>query len=1297
MSATHVGRGDMFHNAGTQNICKDSGTQIIQTGPDDEATQDRRCSKYLEQNGYDPADQKANAERQGGQLFEGACQWIYDNAEFQQWANGTDPPSLWLHGGPGKGKSMLLCSVINHLLKWAEGAPDGSHPSCLVAYSFFSDPDGVYEASFVVASLVYGLVKQQPSYLRRVSKVYDHENKYPFQGRRSFTALEKILEDMLRDATGNRVILVVDALDECKTDLDRLLDLILRTSSIQNVRWLVSSRGLRTIHQKFDATESKMRKLSLDQTGADIQKAVQVYTRHQMWRLHHLRMSEEEREELENRLLRKAGGTFLWLSIVMAELGNVASWDIDDVVDGLPDDLESLYVNLLQSLLEGVEQKKNKNLVKDVLYKTLVTTAAALRPLYIEELKELAEFPAKIRDNSQVEEVIDKCGAFLTCQNNQVFLIHLSAKEFLTPEKLQSAFQSNHVDIHSHLFSRSMSVMEENLKRDIYNLKKPEIPIWEIDLTRSPDPLSGLKYSCVHWIDHLEQVQFQNRSHYQAVRLFIENSLLRWLEAMSLQKKIEEAINAVEKLRSLMTCSLTFDQQNTKDYELDTLTDDTARFVEVHRETIRIHPLQIYISALLFSPTGSCVRRFYRGEEPDWISLKSKRETTWSPRAERLFTLAPPSMLDISTDGNLLASIFRPDWQDEEWEELYDELEWEWGADYPHSQHPSSLLEIWDLNSHEPISRLGLDFNVLAIGFLRDGKRLALAGNPNRFEIWNAETGSRLQTLQSLDEPSVCFTSLALSTSAHLDPNEDVIASGLDNGAVRFWNPATGDCTRSIHTSGERVGALTFSQDGQKLAVGLENGTVEVWDFRSGTLVWKLKGDGDTIASMTFLGDDQLVSTSEGDEISIWDLQTGGCIRNLYMWTVGLVVSLGSGGLFASATRDEPMVRIWNNKGDSIQLFEGNEEGSNVLAFCPEQQLLAHATFYGVDIWDLKLFPFIKHIPLHIEQVLSTTLSSDSLLLASGSEDSIKIWNTTNGTCIRSIDCDLVGVLAELTIWNADDGQAVKTFPKVRGWEAFSPDGRLLALALSSIVTVWDMDASKQHHQIQCSATCLVFSADGNKLALASDTKLEIWDMSNGKRIWTVGHQRTRVRSITLSADTRLLAAASQRGIDVWDVSAGELRVPIFAGQSLHHTVYAVAFSPNRELLAWISDGEIGMRNLKDGRETRFSLDGGKRRFSSYEWLSSGPGLSGRATIQFKGPDCSRLCTSIGDLDINADGAITGFHGYHLDEDHKWIMRGEERMVLLPKEYRGGPASILSGQRIAVSGWNGGILFFQLV
>ncbi|RSL62637.1 hypothetical protein CEP54_005577 [Fusarium duplospermum] len=1237
MSATHMGRGDMFHNAGTQNICMGNGTQIIRNGesPQDRISrqrlknwadsdkeaeqerQDRQCRNYLDQNGYDPADQKANAERQGGQLFEPACHWIYDNAEFQQWRHGIDPSSLWLHGGPGKGKSMLLCSVINRLLDSTKGASVASNPSLLVTYSFFSNTDGVCEASFVLASLIYGLVKQQPSYLRRVSKFYDHENKYPFKGKRSFTALEGILEDMLHNTTGARVILVVDALDECTADLRRLLHFILSTSSLQKIRWLVSSRGLRIIHQEFEAAGSQMQKLSLDQTGKAIHQAVQAYTHHRMSRLHIPSLSEEERKELQNRLLSKAGGTFLWLSLVMTELENVDSWDIDDVVQGLPDDLESLYQTLLQNLQEDLGRGKNKNLAKDVLQKTLATATAALRPLYIEELKELAGFPAQIRDTSQVEEVVDKCGAFLIRQNNQVFLIHLSAKEFLTHDKLQSAFQSSPLDIHSHLFFRSIFVMKANLKRDIYNLKEPGVDIDEIDTTPFPDPLSRLKYSCVHWVDHLEQVQEKDPSHYQAVRCFIEKWFLYWLEAMSLQRKIGGADKAARKLHSLM--------QNTKDYELDSLTEDVLRFVTFQRQTIEEYPLQTYVSALLFSPAGSWIRRLYGGEEPTWISLKPRMETAWSTPIETLSTSCVPENVALAIDGKLLAATF---------------------------MSASTSVDIWELDSYEWIRELILDFEVHALGFLSTGKRLALAGSQNRFEIWDAETGSLLQMLQSPDGPSVWFTSLAVSTQKNRgvrkgihDPtmNGDLIALGSEDGTVRFWNPATGNCSRMIHTSGQEGNPMEFSPDFQKFAVGLKNGSVEVWDSRSGSLIWVFEGHDKSILSMAFFGYDQLASASH-ETISIWDLKTGDCVKILDMGNHTKLASLGGSEGFASRGYCQSTIKIWNSKGDCVQVLEGHEGGTGPLTFCAGQQLLASSTAVGISIWDLKLCLSSEPVPVHNQPVCSITLSPDGLLLASGSDDSIKIWETTNCTCIRSINCNktegtgfafspdnryLVSRAKDqwgdtvLAVWNLEIGKLVKKFPSVSELEeAFSPDSRLLALVMdTSTVMIWDMVASQQHCQIQSSVTSLLFTADGHRFVLASDTHLEIWDMCNGECIWTVDHQQTKITSIALSQDMQLLAAATDRGsVDVWDIGAKALHVTVSAG---HSWVDAVAFSPNQQLLALADNYEIRLRNLMDGREARF-----------WRFWGLKARVDGRTTIQFHHYDSSRLCTPIGDVDI---------------------------------------------------------------
>jgi hypothetical protein len=49
---------------------------------------------------------------------------------------------------------------------------------------------------------------------------------------------------------------------------------------------------------------------------------------------------------------------------------------------------------------------------------------------------------------------------------------------------------------------------------------------------------------------------------------------------------------------------------------LTMLTNDTYRFVMYHKGMIESSPLQAYASALLFSPSGSLVRKLYEHEEP---------------------------------------------------------------------------------------------------------------------------------------------------------------------------------------------------------------------------------------------------------------------------------------------------------------------------------------------------------------------------------------------------------------------------------------------------------------------------------------------------------------------------------------------------------------------------------------------------------------------------------------------------------------------------------------------------------
>lgn len=69
------------------------------------------------------------------------------------------------------------------------------------------------------------------------------------------------------------VLLIIDALDECITDQEKLLDLIIKS---KNVKWIVTSRNWLEIEQVLDRSTQKVR-LYLELNQDLISKAVEVF------------------------------------------------------------------------------------------------------------------------------------------------------------------------------------------------------------------------------------------------------------------------------------------------------------------------------------------------------------------------------------------------------------------------------------------------------------------------------------------------------------------------------------------------------------------------------------------------------------------------------------------------------------------------------------------------------------------------------------------------------------------------------------------------------------------------------------------------------------------------------------------------------------------------------------------------------------------------------------------------------------------------------------------------------------
>lgn len=76
---------------------------------------DAQCLQHLRPT--DPRDDKTRIEQTKGGLLSDSYRWIFDNADYRRWRDGRQGSLLWIKGDPGKGKTMLLCGIINELRK----------------------------------------------------------------------------------------------------------------------------------------------------------------------------------------------------------------------------------------------------------------------------------------------------------------------------------------------------------------------------------------------------------------------------------------------------------------------------------------------------------------------------------------------------------------------------------------------------------------------------------------------------------------------------------------------------------------------------------------------------------------------------------------------------------------------------------------------------------------------------------------------------------------------------------------------------------------------------------------------------------------------------------------------------------------------------------------------------------------------------------------------------------------------------------------------------------------------------
>jgi ankyrin repeat protein len=469
----------------------------------------------------DPAADRKEIENRKDDLMDDSCKWILDSPAFKDATELKMNDVLWIHGGPGKGKTMIAMFLIDVFSKKVS-----EDPYQILSY-FFCDntTDKRNNAQKALMSLLHQILKQIS-----VNILLDD---FRIQGEEMFSSVEAVwmsLIQVLESSMLKTVFIILDGLDECDSDsLDVFLGLLSKyfinaTESKSRVKWILTSRNDVGIREYL----SFSRHIDLEANFAHISRAVDTFINLKVEELASRKGYDLGLKKfVAEKLSKKAEGTFLWVALACSELRKrtVSSINTRLVLGKLPSGLSRLYARILDQVMSNDIEE-----MVEIAFEVLRAVTIALRPLNFGELAIMSGLPSDSRQSTRVaREYAELCGSFLTFRDGYVYLVHQSAKEFLQRQQGHSIHPQGIFAEHEKTANRCLQYITQHWQEDLKDLTS----LHKAASTkyRAPPP-SSLQYPLLHWVEHSNCAGETNNIYTQYKRFFRSNSEVRrlWLE-----------------------------------------------------------------------------------------------------------------------------------------------------------------------------------------------------------------------------------------------------------------------------------------------------------------------------------------------------------------------------------------------------------------------------------------------------------------------------------------------------------------------------------------------------------------------------------------------------------------------------------------------------------------------------------------------------------------------------------------------------------------------------------------------
>jgi hypothetical protein len=328
----------------------------------------------------------------------GSGTWVEDR--LRTWWQGTQP-LLWLHGGPGVGKSHLASKIITGL---ASGDFSGTAP--LVA-SFFCRNNDVDLRSInkALRTLAWQVATQSPSFATHAEEFClkeDTENTY--------TLWRKLLLEHLAETPSAEACFIIDGLDETEPgELDVLVSLLGKTFSEDDPE---TRPPLRMVLLSRDSVRPVLEEHSLDwipeiEVGNNENKDdLHEYVSQKLQTTRLFRSAPDLREEIVQEISREAEGLWEWANLVIkAVLRCRTKEQIHKIIRTTPRGISEMLSQELQRLSRELSQSEEDSYGED----SIVDAATQIDQLNVLlSFVTLAQKPLTVRQLDIVLQIIFK-------------------------------------------------------------------------------------------------------------------------------------------------------------------------------------------------------------------------------------------------------------------------------------------------------------------------------------------------------------------------------------------------------------------------------------------------------------------------------------------------------------------------------------------------------------------------------------------------------------------------------------------------------------------------------------------------------------------------------------------------------------------------------------------------------------------------------------------------------------------------------------------------------------------------